>query len=129
MWFASIGAHHVWPLAWIAAAPILAVAPEARPITAALAAFAAASVGASNLAFTYAAAMPSGLLLAFVVITAFPFAVTLLAWRAIERRVQPAVAAIAYAALVVAVEYVTSTGSPNGTFGSLAYSQADVLPF
>ncbi len=128
MWFASIGVNHVWPLAWIATVPLLAVVPDHRPITAALAAFAAAALGWTNLVFAYSGGMPIPMLAAFVVLSAAPFAVIVVVWRAIERRVPPPLAVLAYAALTVTVEFVTSSGSPNGTFGSIAYSQTDVLP-
>jgi apolipoprotein N-acyltransferase len=128
MWFASFGTNHVWPLAWVAMVPLLAVVPDRRPLAAAVAAFAAAALGWTNLVFTYSGAMPVPLLAAFVALTAAPYGVIVVVWRAIERRVTAPVGVLAYAALTVAVEFVMSSGSPNGTFGSIAYSQTDVLP-
>jgi len=60
-------------------------------------------------------------------VTPLPYVVVALAWRAVARRAGTLVTALAYPALVVTMEYLLSLGSPNGTFGSVAYSQADIL--
>ena len=53
MWFLSTGVNHVWPLAWVAPVPLLAMLPDLRSGRAASAAFAAAALGALNLVVAY----------------------------------------------------------------------------
>ncbi len=125
MWFASTGVNHAWPLAWFAPLPLLVILPDLRIARAAAAALIASALGSFNLVLAYRDMPPAALGLV-VLFTALLFAVVALTWRAIERRAHPAVAAVAFPALVVSSEYLTSLVSPHGTFGSLAYSQADV---
>ena len=127
MWYASSGINHVWPLAWLAPVPLLIVLPELKGPRAALAAFAAPAIGAASLVVAYWGALPPPMLALGVVATAAPWAVVALAWRPIARRTGPVTTSLAYAALVALEECVVSQVSPNGTFGSLAYTQADVL--
>jgi apolipoprotein N-acyltransferase len=127
MWFASVGVHHVWPLAWLAPLPLLAVLPDLRPGRAALAACGGSALGALNLVLAYHG-LPPVLLGVVVLLIAGPLTLVALAWRAIARRTHPALAMTAYPALVVSADYLRSLLSPHGTFGCLAYSQTDVLP-
>jgi len=127
MWFASTGVNHVWPLAWLAPLPLLLVLPDLRAGRAATATFAASGIGALNLVLAYGS-FPPVVLGIGVLLIAVPFMLVALAWRAIARRSHFLLAAVAYPALVVSVEYLISLVSPHGTFGSIAYSQADVLP-
>jgi apolipoprotein N-acyltransferase len=91
-----------------------------------LSAFAASAMGALDLVLTYRRA--PFLQLAFaVLLTAVPFTLVASLWSAVARRARPMIAVVAYPALVVAAEYLVSLLSPHGTFGSVAYSQADVL--
>jgi apolipoprotein N-acyltransferase len=128
LWFASSGIYHVWPLAWIAPLPLLVALPDLRAGRAALAAYVAGVIGASSLAVAYRDALPPPTLAMFAMTTPLPFVAAALAWRAVARRTGPALATVAYPTLIVAEEYLVSLLSPNGTFGSTAYSQADVLP-
>jgi len=127
LWFASGGIYHAWPLAWVAPVPLLVVLPGLRPGRAALAAFAAAALGDLAFVEAYRAALAPEALVALVLITPLPYVVVALAWRAIARRTGLLVSSLAYAALVAGMEYLVSLVSPNGTFGSVAYSQADLL--
>ncbi len=127
LWFASTGVNHVWPLAWLAPLPLLVVLPDLRAGRAALAALAASAIGALNLVLAYPGLPPVVLGLA-VLLVAVPFTLVASVWRAIARRASPAVAVIAYPALIASAEYFISSVSPHGSFGSLAYSQADVPP-
>jgi apolipoprotein N-acyltransferase len=125
MWFDSAGVNHVWPLAWIAPLKLLILIPDLRAGRAAIAAFGASAIGALNLVLAYRA-MPPAVLLLGVLFIALPIVLVALAWRAVERRGHPVVAIFAFPALLASEEYLISLVSPLGTFGSLAYSQADV---
>jgi apolipoprotein N-acyltransferase len=121
MWFLSNGINHVWPLAWLAPLPLLIVLPELRVIPAAFVGFTASAIGAFSWLVAY-----GPLSVAFVFMAAVPYTVVALLWRAIARRARPAIAAIAYPALVVTGEFLLSRVSPHGTLGNLAYSQGNV---
>jgi len=127
MWYASSGIYHVWPLAWLAPVPLLIVLPELPAPRAALAAFAGPAIGAASFVVAYWGVLPPAMLAVLVVALAAPWAAVALGWRAIARRTGPVITAVAYAALVVLEEFLVAQVSPNGTFGSLAYTQADVL--
>lgn len=126
MWYASSGIYHVWPLAWLAPVPLLILLPDLPWPRAALAAFVASAGGAASFVVAYWGAPPATLALLPVAMAA-PWTVVALAWRAIARRTGPVITVLAYAALVVLEEHLVAQLSPHGTFGSLAYSQADVL--
>jgi apolipoprotein N-acyltransferase len=126
-WFASTGVNHIWPLAWLAPAPLLVVLPDLRARRAVLAAFGASALGALNLVLAYRG-LPPVLLGGVILLLALPYTAVALAWRAVAQRTRPAIAILAYPALLVSMEYLSSVLSPHGTFGSLAYSQTDVLP-
>jgi len=127
MWFASAGIYHVWLLAWIAPVPLLVVLPDLRPGRAALAAWAAGALGASSYAVAYRDALAPQALAALVAATPLPLVAVALVWRAVARRGGLLVSALAFAAASVAAEYLVALVSPNGTFGSVAYTQADLL--
>jgi len=127
MWYGSAGINHVWPLAWLAPAPLLIVLPGLKPWRATLAAFAAACGGAASFVVAYWGAMPLWMLALMVPAMAAPYAAAAMGWRAVARRSGPVVTALAYAAFVTLEEWLVAQLSPNGTFGSVAYSQADVL--
>ncbi len=127
MWFASSGVNHVWPLAWIAPIPLLIVLPELRPMRAAVVGFAASVLAALNLVIAYPR-LPSAVLASVLFGIAVQTTLVLLGWRVVARRRGPLAAVLAYPALLVAMEYLVSRTGPHGTFGSLGYSQADVLP-
>lgn len=127
MGFFSTGVNHFWPLAWLMPLPLLIVLPRLRVIGAAVAAAVAATIGALNFILAYDR-LPAPVLGVAVLLIAAQFTAVAMAWRAVARRTHPLVAAVAYPALVVTAEYLGSLVSPHGTFGSIAYSQADVLP-
>lgn len=64
----------------------------------------------------------------FIVVPALAFGLAVALFRACVRRGQLWQASLAFPAAWAAYEYLSSLVSPHGTFGSLAYSQMDVLP-
>ena len=127
MWFASSGVNHVWPLAWLAPVPLLAFLPELRPLRATALAFIASVLAALNLVIAYPR-LPGSVLASVLFAIAIQTTLVLLAWRMVARRGGPVATVVSYPVLLVAMEYLVSRTSPHGTFGSLGYSQADVLP-
>jgi len=125
MWFLSNGIHHVWILAWLAPIPVLLVLLELCPGKAGLTAFLASTLGALSFVVAYGS-FPIMMRISLLTIFTVPFLVVASAWRVIARRGRPVMAVLTFPALVVAAEYLLSLFSPNGTFGSISYSQGDV---
>ena len=117
-------------LTWLAPLPLAWIAPRLKARWLAPAAFAAGTVGAlSQWHYLHGViALPLGVI---VPITLFPgvlMALCLLLFRRLLLRGWRVAAVFAMPALWVAVEYVRALASPHGTFGSIAYTQMDLLP-
>lgn len=121
-WFAH-GLVDAWPLAWIAPIPVLWLAyGKAKGWRLAVAAFAAYLVGQmGGLGVYWSDAGPILLVMAAVPALAFTAAVMLA--RLAYRRLPAMAAVLAFPAIWIAWEWGFSLISPNGTFGSWAYSQ------
>lgn len=127
MWFWSTGTHHIWPLAWLAPVPLLLVLPRLSWWRAAWAGYLAALIAAFNFVLAYPS-FPRRVLIGGLLGIALQGAIVLVLWRFIGRRTGPVMSVLAYPALTVAMEFIISVTQPHGTFGSLGYSQSDVLP-
>ena len=122
----AFGTPDVWPLAWIAPVPILWFAfGDRRAWPVALCAAAAYALGEFGMLWPYV--KPAGaVVIAAAIGPTIAFALVVLAARLVDRRTSsPTLAALAFAALWTASEWLGSTLSPHGTFGAWAYSQAD----
>jgi apolipoprotein N-acyltransferase len=123
------GLHPVPWLTWLAPLPILLLAPRTPAPVAAVAAFVAWFAGEANM-WNYLLndiRLPPVILL-FLAAYALLFALAVALYRGLLGRRRYALAALAVPAIWTSGEYVVSLLSPHGTFGSLAYSQADLLP-
>ncbi|HZP61108.1 MAG TPA: nitrilase-related carbon-nitrogen hydrolase [Opitutaceae bacterium] len=116
-----------WPLTWLAAMPVLLVAPRAPAWTALGAAFSAFALGALN-TWSYLALLPLPVHLAMIFLPSLAFGLGVLAHRFFLRRRQLWPALLALPAIWTSYVYLLSLSSPHGTFGALAYTQADCLP-
>jgi apolipoprotein N-acyltransferase len=128
-WFGTGLAPHAW-LTWFAPLPLLLIAPRLRWGWTALAALCAGACAGLNL-WHYVRdiirlPLATGVLVAAV--PALNFALCLLLYRRLWRSGRVVAATLAFPSLFVALEYLSSLGSPHGTFGSLAYTQMDALP-
>ncbi|HEY4124318.1 MAG TPA: nitrilase-related carbon-nitrogen hydrolase [Rhizomicrobium sp.] len=124
--FASTGLGVIWPLAWLAPAPVLWLAfGDARTRTVAWSAFAAFAIGNTNLLPAYYDTLPMVPFIAGIAIAALGFAGAVLAARFVQRRVSGVAAMIAFAALWTGFEYLSSFG-PNGAVASIAYALVGV---
>lgn len=119
----------VWPLAWVAAAPVLWFAfrddhgpRRGRTMLAGLVAWASYALGGLNLVRVYFKAMPTGVLIASLCEIAFIFALCVLGARFVARHVSGMAGVVAFASLWTAADFLLSFG-PNGTASSPAYSQ------
>ncbi len=125
LWFLSAGIYHAWLLAWFAPLPLLLIVLDLRVRNAALASVAASTLGALSFVAAYTN-FPPILRASMILLFALPFTTTALLWREIVQYASPLASVAAFPALVVSLEYLISLISPNGTFGSLSYSQGDV---
>ncbi len=118
-----------WPLlVWLAPVPILVLAPRLSAKLAFGAAFLAHLVGGLNLASYLAGLAPIPAVVAVLAIPALAFALAVLAQRFAWLRLRHGASVLVFPAAWTSYEVLISTVSPNGTFGSLAYTQTDFLP-
>lgn len=124
--FASTGLGVIWPLAWLAAAPVLWLAfGQTSTRTVAIAAFAAFVIGNTNLLPAYYDVLPMVPFVIGIGIAGAVFAGCVLAARLVQRRVSGIAAMIAFAALWTGFEYLSAFG-PNGSVASIAYAVVGV---
>lgn len=122
MFFLSTGLGSVWPLAWLAAVPILwVVFGELSSRRLVLASFCAFALGELNLFEAYAQMAPMIALL--IVLNSSLFAASMLFTRWVSRRLPPVASVFAFPAIWTSIEFLYAQVSPNGSFGSFAYSQ------
>lgn len=128
LYFGS-GLNTLPALTWLAPVPVLLLAPRISARLAALTAFAGWSLGLANL-WRYLLEdleLPPAAL-AFLLLLAGVFTLTVLLFRALAVRRHFVLAAVAAPACWAACDYLIATVSPHGAFTSLAYTQADVRP-
>lgn len=124
--FASTGLGVIWPLAWLAPAPVLWLAfGQTRTRTIAIASFAAFAIGNTNLLPAYYDVLPMVPFVIGIVVAALAFAGCVLAARLVQQRVSGIAAIVAFAALWTGFEYLSAFG-PNGSVASVAYALAGV---
>ncbi|HEX6613649.1 MAG TPA: nitrilase-related carbon-nitrogen hydrolase [Rhodanobacteraceae bacterium] len=127
-WFGS-GVHPQWWLTWLAPLPVLWLAPRVRARWAALAAFAAYTIGSFNLwiyLHTYIG-LPVSVLAYAIGLPGLMLTPCVLLYRRLLLRGHALAAAWAVPSLWVASEYVNNLLSPHGTFFNIAYTQMDAL--
>jgi apolipoprotein N-acyltransferase len=135
--FCGTGLHPLWWLTWFAPLPVLLVAARISGVSAFGLATATWFLGGLNMWRYFVSVMgpakaslltwlvPLGAILAPACV--FGIGVTL--WRVLVRRGAPGKAALALPSVWVAYEYLQFLLWPHGTWGSLAYTQMDFLPF
>ncbi len=122
LFFFSVELNTIWPLAWIAPAPLLWLAyGEARSWQVFAASFAAYAIGQLSVFEAYGA-MASSLAIA-IAFTAIVYAGVTLFARLAHRHLPAMAALFAFPALWTIVEYLNASLSPFGSFGAFAYSQ------
>jgi apolipoprotein N-acyltransferase len=116
----------IWPLAWLAPAPVLWLAfGHTGTRTVAIASFAAFLIGNTNLLPAYYDVLPMVPFAIWIIIAGVAFAGCVLAARLVQRRVGGIAAMIAFAALWTGFEYLSAFG-PNGSVASIAYALVGV---
>jgi apolipoprotein N-acyltransferase len=130
IWFGN-GLDPLWPLMWIALAPVLVFALRSSWWAAGITAAAAMLVGNLNMwhYFIYVLHMPISAWFGVFSVASVLFALAVLLFRALAIRGTVWSALIALPAVWVSIEYLRNLTTPHGTAGSLAYSQLRFLPF
>jgi apolipoprotein N-acyltransferase len=124
----GVGFHPHWWLAWVAALPVLLLAPSLRWGWSLLVAFAANALGALSF-WNYLRQILQFPLLAIALYLFVPgaaMALAVLLFRGFFRRGQVWLAVLAFPSLLIAYEYLTELAL--GTFGNTAYTQLNNLP-
>lgn len=129
-WFGA-GLFPLWPVMWFAPLPALVFALCSRTWWgAALVAAIGWCSGNLNVAGFYLGIGASPILLVLIAGPAtVAFTLAVLLFRAFARRDRVWLALLAFPSCWVALEFVNSLLSVHGTFGSLAYTQLNFLPF
>jgi apolipoprotein N-acyltransferase len=125
-WFGT-GLQPLWFLTWLAALPVLLIAPKLSFGTALACSFAAYAAGTFN-TWTYLGLLPLPFHLLFIAIPSAVFACCVSVYRALVVRGAVWPGLFAVPALWTSYVYLMYLISPHGTFGALAYSQANCLP-
>ena len=128
LFYFSTGLRPIGILAWIAPLPVLWLAYRSDWKVAAIGAFGAFALGQLNLLAYLLRLVPPAIAAAAIVGPAVAFALAVAFARLLLRRAGPWPALFAFPSAWTAYEFLLSRLSPHGTFGSLAYSQMDLLP-
>jgi len=129
VWF-GMGLHPAWPLAWLAPIPILLAGFTVRGWACFLCAATAVALGGLS-SWTYLSEvirLPWFVIAAVLLLPAVIFALCAVLARALIVRGDVLWGLIAFPSAWVTFEYLGLLFSPNGTFGSIAYTQSDFLP-
>ena len=124
------GLHPVWWLAWLAAIPVLIMAPRLSWWSAFVMSAAAFACGSMNewRFFTHALGAPLVTVLLFLTVPAILFALAVLGYRWFVGMGAVARAALIFPSIWVLVEFINARTSIHSTSGNLAYSQMNFLP-
>jgi len=117
-----------WWLLWIAPVPVLLISLQLSPGKAFLASFLTYFIGRLSW-FTYLkSVLPPVPMILFMILLPFTASLIILFSRKIILKSRHWISMFAFPASVVTLEYLFALFSRDGTFGSLAYTQANFLP-
>lgn len=124
MFYLAQGFDNVWALAWFAPAPLLWLAYGKTPTWRVLAATAAAILASAGyiLQSPYLHLIPPLVFTLSLAVYAGLFCVAVWFARFVAHRASPLLTLLAFPACWTAFEFLMQLRSPNGTYGSLAYS-------
>jgi apolipoprotein N-acyltransferase len=129
MFYLSQGLDDVWALAWFAPAPLLWLAYGKAPLWQVVSATAAALlIGDIYALQCYYGQLPPAVFLVVIGPQLVLFTLAVAFARIVQQRATPLVTLFAFPACWTAFEFLSEYAAPNGTFGSLAYSQVSA-PF
>jgi apolipoprotein N-acyltransferase len=123
-----VGLNPIWWLVWIAPVPLLLMAIKFNPPNARWAVMLAAAIGASGNFHYYRLVMPLRFVIVAIAAQALLWGFLILATRRLVVRYQAWWTVFIYPVLWVAMDTLMAALLPDGNWGSLAYSQGDILP-
>ncbi len=126
--FLGTGLAPVWAFTWLAAIPVLWIAPRVTARQAFFVAVAAFSLGGLNQWSYSRTVLPTWLVASILLFMGCIFGMGVLLFRNGIVRGKLWQAALAFPAFWVTVEFAIATYSVHGTFGNLSYSQMNFLP-
>jgi len=128
-WWLSfdLGLHWWWPI-WLAPLPVLWIAPRLGGWGAFGLAFLAFLIGRCAWLGYLLSVLPVGPALIFTVMPAAFFGLAILPARVFLRRQEPVSAALSFAVLWTAMEFLFAEVGRDGTIVSMAYTQSAFLP-
>lgn len=126
MFYLSQGLDNVWALAWFAPVPLLWVAYGKAPTWHVVLATLVAVLAGNIYVLQCYSTLPPLILLQVVgpQVVLFPLAIVFA--RIVQRSSGPLLTLLAFPVCWTALEFLSEFDAPNGTFGSLAYSQTSV---
>ncbi|OOG49766.1 hypothetical protein B0E52_00800 [Rhodanobacter sp. C06] len=124
MFYLAQGYDHVWALVWLAPVPLLWLAYGNTPTWQVVGASAIALLGGAGyiLQSPYLHLIPPLVLTSVLVVDVGLFCVAVGFARFVQRRASPLLTLFAFPACWTVFEFLIELHSPNGTYGSLAYS-------
>jgi len=123
MFYLSQGLDNVWALAWLAPVPLLWLAYGKTPTWQVVLATVGALLAGAIYALQCYSTIPATIILEVVGPQIVLFPVAIVFARFIQRHSTPLATLFAFPACWTALEFFSEFAAPNGTFGSLAYSQ------
>ena len=128
LYYFSTGLTGFRPLVWIAPLPVLVMATRSSRKSTATSAFGAYILGGFALAGYFTRLAPLGVVIASLVIPALAFMLVIIAYRDAMILLRHPFSFAAFPVGWTSYEFLLSIVSPHGTAGSIAYTQADLLP-
>ncbi len=128
LFFLGTGLAPIWAFAWLAAIPVLWIAPRVTAGHAFFVAVAAFALGGLNEWSYSRTVLPTWLVASILLGTGCIFGLGVLLFRNAIMRGKLWQAALVFPAFWVTIEFAVATVSVHGTFGNLSYSQMNFLP-
>jgi len=128
LFFLGTGLTPLWPLTWLAAIPLLWIAPRVSAGQAYFVAAAAYGLGQLNEWSYSRRVLPTFVVASVLLLAACVFALGVLLFRSCMLRRKLWQAALVFPLFWVSVEFAVAMLSVHGTFGNISYSQMDFLP-
>ncbi len=128
LYYFSIGLTGIGALAFFAPLPVLAVSYRLSFRKALLASFLAYSLGMLNLANYLLIFAPPVVVIFYMILFALAFSLAVAISRSATLVLKPWLAVFVFPSVSTTLEFINSLWSPNGTGGSLAYTQSHFLP-
>jgi apolipoprotein N-acyltransferase len=128
LFFLGTGLAPMWALTWLAAIPVLWIAPRVTAGQAFFVAMAAFALGGLNEWSYSRTVLPTWLVASILLFSGCVFGIGVVLFRDAVSRGKLWQAALVFPAYWVTFEFVVALVSVHGTFGNLSYSQMNFLP-